>query len=211
MNIRTLLEQASPVMPVLTLDDPDAALLLGRTLLDAGMDVIEITLRTPAALDCIKALRQSLPELTVGAGTVLTPALMRAVNDAGGQFAVSPGFSVKLVEAARECDMPFLPGVVTASEVQTAMEQGYDTLKFFPASAVGGAPLLSGYASVFPDVCFCPTGGISIGNMDQYLQLPNVACVGGSWVAPKRLVSAADWDAIGNLARQAITARPNAG
>ncbi len=207
MNVRMILENAAPVMPVLTIDDPELAVPLGQALLDGGMRVVEITLRTPAAIESIAAMREALPELIVGAGTVLTAKLMGAVKNAGGQFAVSPGHTTTLAEAANQCDMPFMPGVVTAGEIQAAMEQGFESLKLFPAEAVGGAALLSGYASVFPGVRFCPTGGIKIENMDRYLSLPNVLCVGGSWIAPRNLVLARNWQSITRLATQAMSGK----
>ncbi|MBT8132055.1 MAG: bifunctional 4-hydroxy-2-oxoglutarate aldolase/2-dehydro-3-deoxy-phosphogluconate aldolase [Gammaproteobacteria bacterium] len=199
MSIRNVMQAAAPVMPVLVIDDEKHAVDLGRALLAGGMRVAEITLRTPGAIAAIRAMREELPELTVGAGTVLTPELMLAVKEAGGQFAVSPGFTPILAEAALEYQMPLLPGVVTAGEIQSAMEHGYRDLKFFPAGAAGGAALLGNYAGVFPDVRFCPTGGIKLKNMNDYLALPNVLCVGGSWVAPRDLVAAGDWQSITRL------------
>lgn len=188
------------MMPVVTVDDPDSGVALARALASGGLGAIEVTLRTPAAMAAIRAIRSTVPDLLVGAGTVVTPALMGQVSDAGGQFAVSPGFSPALDAAARECSLPYLPGVVTASEVQAATEQGLKDLKFFPAQAVGGASLLRNYAAVFPDVRFCPTGGVNEDNMSDYLQLANVVCVGGSWLAPRELIRAGDWEAISALA-----------
>ncbi len=203
MNIRSLLETAAPVMPVLTIQRVEDAVPLADALAAGGLRVLEITLRTDAAIDAISAIRETRPTLVVGAGTVLTPKQMGAVSTAGGQFAVSPGLTATLVEAAEECEMPYLPGVVTAGEIQHAMEAGLDALKFFPAAAAGGPGLLKNYASVFPQAIFCPTGGIRLDNMRDYLGLKNVGCVGGSWIAPRQLVDDGDWAAIERLARQA--------
>jgi len=203
VNVRTILKTAAPVMPVLTIDNPALAAPLADALAAGGMRVAEITLRTPGAIESIAAMRKAVPELLVGAGTVLTPEMMLAVKRAGGQFAVSPGFTEILADAAIEYQMPLLPGVVTAGEIQTAIERGYKDLKFFPAESAGGVTLLASYASVFRDICFCPTGGIKPGNMNDYLALKNVMCVGGSWVAPRKLIEAKDWQGITNLVASA--------
>lgn len=206
MNIDDVLAQAAPIMPVLTIDDADHAVRLADALLEGGISVVEITLRTAAAIEAIEAVRRSCPEVTVGAGTVLSPLQMRAVRDAGGQFAVSPGFTSKLAKAAQQTGLPYLPGTVTAGEIQHALEHDLTSLKFFPAEAAGGAKLLSNFAAVFPDLRFCPTGGIGAANAHEYLSLKNVVCVGGSFVAPSALVRAGDWAAITRHTREALAA-----
>ncbi len=204
MNIDEILTNAAPVMPVLTIRDASTALALADALAEGGLRVLEITLRSAEAVDAIEAVRSSRPELIVGAGTVLSPTQMQAVADAGAQFAVSPGLTHTLAQAATRSALPYLPGVVTAGEIQFAMEHGLDALKFFPATPAGGPKLLSSYASVFPEVRFCPTGGIGPDNMADYLGLPNVACIGGSWLAPSRLIEQGDWAAITARVRTAL-------
>lgn len=195
------------MLPVITIDDAGDAVALADALTAGGIDVVEITLRTAAALDAIEAIRTARPDVLVGAGTVLSPVQLRAVQDAGGQFAVSPGFTPVLARAAAESRVPLLPGAVTASEVQLAMEHGLTALKFFPAAAVGGPGLLRNFAAVFDAVRFCPTGGIDRQTMNDYLQLPNVPCVGGSWIASGSLLRERDFAAI---TRRASAARAQA-
>ena len=201
----TLLEicRLAPVIPVLTLEDAAPAPRLARALAAGGLGVLEITLRTPAALDAIKAVAEAVPEVVVGAGTLLTPGDLRAAKDAGARFGVSPGLSEALLAAAEDAGLPLLPGVATPSEAMRALEHGLEALKFFPAEQSGGAAALRAWAGPLPRLHFCPTGGITPETAPAYLALPNVACVGGSWVAPPDAVAAGDWDRIEALARQA--------
>lgn len=202
-RVRAILKLA-PVIPVFTPDDVDDAVQVAQALFRGGLPVIEVTLRTPRAMEAIKAMVEAVPDAAVGAGTVLTSAQMQAVKDAGGRFAVSPGATARLYAAARDVDLPFLPGVATSSELMEGLEHGLDTFKFFPAVQAGGAPLLSAWAGPFPDVRFCPTGGISAQTARQFLHLPNVMCVGGSWLTTAALMQSRDWAAIEELARSAV-------
>jgi 2-dehydro-3-deoxyphosphogluconate aldolase/(4S)-4-hydroxy-2-oxoglutarate aldolase len=176
---------------------------LARALAAGGLKALEITLRTPVALDCIRAIAAEVPEAVVGAGTVLTAAQMKAVRQAGARFAVSPGSTPALLEAARAQSLDWLPAAVTATEVMALREEGLHFLKFFPAVPAGGMSYLASLASVFPDVKFCPTGGIGKNDAAGFLKLSNVICVGGSWVAPSALVRAGQFDEITQLAREA--------
>ncbi len=200
MNTRSLLHTAAPVMPVLVIDDAATAAPLAAALAAGGLSVLEITLRTPAALDAIRAMRDVPGDLVIGAGTVTSPEQVLKVADAGGQFVVSPGLTGSVVTACRDAGLPCLPGVMTPSDVQRAIELGLDTLKFFPASRAGGTAMLSALRGPFPDVLFCPTGGIAADTKDDYLALPNVGCVGGSWVAPADAIAREDWDRVTRLA-----------
>jgi 2-dehydro-3-deoxyphosphogluconate aldolase/(4S)-4-hydroxy-2-oxoglutarate aldolase len=206
---RRLLEVASrsPVIPVLVIDDAGRARDLAQALVDGGLFAIEVTLRTPQALTAITEMA-GVKGAVVGAGTVLTPADARAAHEAGASFAVSPGSTPALLDTCEDIDLPMLPGAVTATEAMTLFERGYSFLKFFPAEASGGIPGLRALAAPLPQIRFCPTGGVSAGNAGDYLGLPNVACVGGSWVAPAKLVEAGDWAAITELARKAASLRP---
>lgn len=201
-RVRAVLKLA-PVIPVFTPDDIDDAVQVAQALFRGGLPVVEVTLRTPRALEAIKAMVEAVPDAVIGAGTVLTAAQMEAVKAAGGRFAVSPGATDRLYAAARDTDLPFLPGVATSSELMQGLEQGLDTFKFFPAVQAGGAPMLSAWAGPFADVRFCPTGGISVQTAPQFLHLPNVLCVGGSWLTTAALLQSRDWAAIEELARQA--------
>lgn len=192
-----------PVIPVLTLDDPAQAIALARALAAGGLDVLEVTLRTPSALQAIRAIAQEIPNVVVGAGTVLDVQQMRDAERAGAGFLVSPGHSDRLLAAAKDCALPWLLGAVTASEVQSLREQGHSILKFFPAEPMGGAATLKALLPVFSDVLFCPTGGIDAARAKDYLQLPNVVAVGGSWVAPSALVAAGNFASITQLAADA--------
>ncbi len=206
------LARRSLIVPVLVIDDPASAVPLARALRDAGLPMLEVTLRTPAALLAIREMRTALPDLVVGAGTVRSPHEAAAAQAAGAQFAVSPGYTADLGRYAREHQWPLLPGVATASEVMVARDDGFDFLKLFPAAACGGIALLDALHGPFPDLAFCPTGGIDGSNAAHYLALPNVACVGGSWVAPRALTKAGDWSAISVLAAQAVASlQPFAG
>jgi 2-dehydro-3-deoxyphosphogluconate aldolase/(4S)-4-hydroxy-2-oxoglutarate aldolase len=197
----------APVVPVLAIDSLAAALSLARALVEGGLPVLEITLRTPAALEVIRALADEVEGAVVGAGTVLTPGQYRAAERAGARFVVSPGASAALLDAAAASGVPFLPGSATASEVMHLLEQGYRCLKFFPAAPAGGAAYLKALAAPLPEVLFCPTGGIDAGAAKEYLALPNVICVGGSWVAPGAAVAAGDWRRIRELAGAAAALR----
>ena len=201
------LELAShgPVIPVIVIDRAEHALPMARALFDGGVRVLEVTLRTPAALAAIAAIAQSIPDVIVGAGTVRSDADARAALAAGARFAVSPGFSPRIVAACRELGLALLPGVATASEVMLAADHGFRFLKFFPAAAAGGTATLKAWASVFADISFCPTGGITAASAPDYLSLANVRVVGGSWLTPSDALAAADWARIESLAREAVS------
>jgi 2-dehydro-3-deoxyphosphogluconate aldolase/(4S)-4-hydroxy-2-oxoglutarate aldolase len=194
----------APVIPVLVLEDPESALLVGEALIEGGLPVLEVTLRTPAALECIRVLSR-LQGAVVGAGTVLSPDQLSASIDAGASFAVSPGITPRLLEAAMRVRIPYLPGIATASEAMALAELGLRHFKFFPAEAIGGTRHLASLASPLPELRFCPTGGITQENAKNWLALPNVCCVGGSWVAPVDAVRARDARRITALARQAAS------
>ena len=194
---------AAPVIPVVVVDDTGLAVKLARALVAGGLPAIEITLRTPNALDCIRAVASEVEGAIAGAGTVLDRGQIAAVEKAGAQFMVSPGAAPRLLEAAADTSVPLLPGAATASEMMALGEAGYTCLKFFPAEAAGGATYLKSIASPLPQFTICPTGGIDLAKAPTYLALPNVACVGGSWVAPANLMEAGDWAAIETLAREA--------
>lgn len=197
-----------PVIPVIVIDSLATAVPLARALVAGGLSVLEITLRTPVAMEALRAIASEVPEAVVGVGTVLSPAQLDDAGRAGARFAVSPGVTPTLVAAARDHAVPLLPGAATVSEVMLLREAGYRFLKFFPAEASGGAKFLSSLASVIGDVRFCPTGGVTPANAGTYLTLPNVVCVGGSWMLPKDRVAAADWDAIRTAAAAAAALRP---
>ena len=192
-----------PVVPVLIVEDAKTAVPLARALVAGGLKAIEITLRTDAALEAVRLVAQEVEGAVVGAGTILNAAHYAAAVDAGSQFIVSPGTTQELLDVARSSDIPLLPGAATASEVMALREEGYKVLKFFPAEQAGGAAYLKALSSPLAGTLFCPTGGISLMNAMDYLSLPNVVCVGGSWVAPKELVSAGDWAGITKLASEA--------
>ncbi|MGY6550247.1 MAG: bifunctional 4-hydroxy-2-oxoglutarate aldolase/2-dehydro-3-deoxy-phosphogluconate aldolase [Roseinatronobacter sp.] len=192
----------APVIPVLVIDDLAHAVPLAQALVAGGLPVLEVTLRTGCALDAIAAM-SGVEGAVVGAGTVLTPAQMESARNAGAQFAVSPGATAALIDAARVQALPLLPGAQTCSEIMGLLEQGYTVQKFFPAEAIGGVTALKSIAGPLPQVTFCPTGGISVHRAQDYLALPNVACVGGSWVAPKDAMIGNDWAAITALATAA--------
>ncbi|APH73697.1 2-dehydro-3-deoxy-phosphogluconate aldolase [Aquibium oceanicum] len=195
-----------PVIPVLKIARVADAAPLARALARGGMPAVEITLRTREALDAIRIAAAEVPEAIVGAGTILTPRQYDQATAAGARFVVSPGTTQELLDAARGSDVPLLPAAITPSEIMAAIEEGYSLLKFFPAEQAGGLPFLKALASPLAGVRFCPTGGITAANAGDYLRLPNVICVGGSWVAPDELVNAGNWDAIEDLARQAVAA-----
>lgn len=196
----------APVIPVLVIDDATKALALGEALVAGGLPVLEVTLRTETALDSIRAMSK-IAGGHVGAGTVLTREQVYRAKDAGASFAVSPGATETLIRACEDASLPLLPGAVTASEVMLANEFGYDMLKFFPAQTSGGAPALKALAAPLPHVTFCPTGGVTPENAGSYLSLPNVICVGSSWVTPAKAVAEGDWASIEARAREATQLR----
>lgn len=192
----------APVIPVLVVEDASSAGALAKALVAGGLPVLEVTLRTAAALDAIRAMAE-VPGGVVGAGTLLTPDDVKAAKAAGAQFGVAPGATDRLLEACEAEDLPLLPGAATASEAMALLERGYTVQKFFPAEANGGVPALKAIGAPIPQVRFCPTGGVSLSNAPDYLALSNTLCVGGSWVAPKDAVAAGDWARIEALARTA--------
>ncbi|MFC7496570.1 MULTISPECIES: bifunctional 4-hydroxy-2-oxoglutarate aldolase/2-dehydro-3-deoxy-phosphogluconate aldolase [unclassified Nocardioides] len=194
-------------MPVVVLDDVDHAVPVARALVAGGLPAIELTLRTPVALEAIRAIAAEVPEILVGAGTVTTPGQARLAAAAGAQFLVSPGTTRSLLAAMQDSGLPFLPGTATVSEVLAALEAGCTELKFFPAEASGGAAYLKAIASPVPAARFCPTGGITPASAPTYLALPNVGCVGGSWLTPADAMAAGDWDRISALATEAAALR----
>lgn len=193
----------APVVPVLVIDDAGSAASLAKALVAGGLPALEVTLRTPAALDAIRAMSE-VEGGVVGAGTLVTPADVKAAKAAGARFGVSPGATDALLQACEDEDLPLLPGAATASEAMRLLERGYDVMKFFPAEASGGAKALKAIGGPLPQISFCPTGGVSTGNLNDYLSLPNVLCAGGSWVAPASLVKAGAWDEIEKLAADAV-------
>ncbi|MFP4002224.1 MAG: bifunctional 4-hydroxy-2-oxoglutarate aldolase/2-dehydro-3-deoxy-phosphogluconate aldolase [Alphaproteobacteria bacterium] len=202
MNIAEIVS-LTPVIPVLTIDRAEDAAPLVGALAEGGLGIVEITLRTGAALAAVHAAAAAVPEAVIGVGTALDADDLRRAQDAGAHFAVSPGATPELLRAADEAGMPLLPGAVTASEVMALMEAGHAHAKFFPAEAAGGVAALSAFAGPFPGMRFCATGGVGSQNACYYLELPNVTCVGGSWLAPRDAVAAQDWARITDLARRA--------
>jgi 2-dehydro-3-deoxyphosphogluconate aldolase/(4S)-4-hydroxy-2-oxoglutarate aldolase len=196
-----------PVIPVIVIQRGADAVPLARALVAGGVRVLEITLRTPVALDCMRAIAQAVPEAIVGAGTIRSVDDARAARDAGCRFGVSPGYTPAIGQACRDIGLPLLPGVATASEVMAAQADGYGFLKFFPATAAGGIPMLKALAGPFADVVFCPTGGITPETAPQFLSLPNVRVCGGSWLTPQDAVDAQDWARITALAHAASALR----
>ena len=197
------LANEGPVIPVVVIADAAHAVPMARALFEGGIRVVEVTLRTPAAIAAIAAIARAIPEVIVGAGTVRSDADARAALGAGARFAVSPGYSARVAAACRAIGLALLPGVATASEVMQAADDGFRFLKFFPASAAGGTAMLKAWSSVFADVSFCPTGGISAASAPDYLALANVKVVGGSWLTPADALATADWSRIEALAREA--------
>ena len=193
----------APVIPVVVLDSVEVAVPVARALVDGGLPVIELTLRTPVALDAIRAIADEVPEITIGAGTVVEPHQAKEAAAAGASFLVSPGATPGLLGGMRDSGLPFLPGTATVSEVLTALEAGCTDLKFFPAELSGGAPFLKAIATVVQAARFCPTGGITAASAPDYLALPNVGCVGGSWLTPADALLDHDWDRVVRLATEA--------
>jgi 2-dehydro-3-deoxyphosphogluconate aldolase/(4S)-4-hydroxy-2-oxoglutarate aldolase len=196
-----------PVIPVIVIRNLEDAVPMAQALVEGGVRVLEVTLRTPAALKCMEAIASAVPRAIVGAGTVRSIADAQAAKDAGCAFAVSPGYTGAIGQACRGIGLPLLPGVATGSEIMQANADGYYFLKFFPAAAAGGIPMLQAMAGPFPDVTFCPTGGITVETAPHFLALPNVAVCGGSWLTPADAVTAKDWPRITRLARQASALR----
>ena len=206
MNIREILGMA-PVIPVLTVTELEYAVPLARALAAGGLRVLEITLCTPVALAAIEAMRKAVPEAIIGAGMLTRAVDFAAAGRVGAQFGVSPGLTPDLAAASRGARFPLLPGVMTPTELVTARAAGFNVLKLFPAQQAGGVAMLQALGAPFPDVLFCPTGGITRAAAADYLALPNVVCVGGSWVAPKAMLEAGDWSGIEALARDAASLR----
>jgi 2-dehydro-3-deoxyphosphogluconate aldolase / (4S)-4-hydroxy-2-oxoglutarate aldolase len=199
-----------PVIPVIVLQRVEDAVPMAQALVAGGVRVLEVTLRTPVGLACIEAIARQVPEALVGAGTIRSAADARAAKSAGSLFGVSPGYTAAVGAACREIGLPLLPGVATSSEVMAAQADGIHFLKFFPATAAGGLPMLKAFAGPFPDVVFCPTGGITPETAPQFLALPNVKVCGGSWLTPADAMAAGDWGRITALARNATALRPAA-
>jgi len=195
---------AGPVMPVMVIQNLDDAVPLAKALVAGGIKVLEITLRTPIALDAIRLISQEVKEAIVGAGTITSPEQLQAAEDAGAVFAISPGLTPTLLAAAKIGKIALIPGISTLSELMMGMEYGLDYFKFFPAEAAGGIPMLKSIAGPIPQATFCPTGGISPENYNAYLNLSNVACVGGSWLVPSDAVKSKNWAKVTELAKQAI-------
>jgi 2-dehydro-3-deoxyphosphogluconate aldolase / (4S)-4-hydroxy-2-oxoglutarate aldolase len=194
----------APVIPVIVLTDVAHAVAMANALVAGGIRMLEVTLRTPAALVCIEAIANEVPEAIVGAGTVRSAQDAQAAARAGARFAVSPGYTAAVGRACRELNLPLLPGVSTGSEIMAAREDGFDALKFFPAVAAGGIAMLKAWDGPFCDVKFCPTGGINPVNARDFLALPNVVCVGGSWLTPAEVVARGDWKHMTQLAKDAV-------
>jgi len=196
-----------PVVPVVVIEDLAHAVPVARALVEGGLPAIELTLRTPVALEAVRAIADEVPEIALGVGTVVTPDQAAASAAAGASFLVSPGATPSLLAAMADTGLPFLAGTSTASEVLAVLEAGFTSMKFFPAEAAGGVPMLSSLAGPLPQARFCPTGGITAASAPAYLALPNVGCVGGSWLTPKDALAAKDWDRVRRLAAEAAALR----
>ena len=203
-KLEQIAKQAFPILPVMVIDNIEQALPMGKALRDGGITVFEITLRTECAIEAIALLKKELPDCIVGAGTVVNGEQFNKVVEAGGDFIVSPGITPELLQAAKDSGLPFIPGVNSPSDVMLALSYGFETQKFFPAQQSGGTAMLKALSGPFGQVRFCPTGGISVNNANEYLALPNVFCIGGSWVLPKDAVTSGDWDTVTELAKEAI-------
>ena len=199
----------NPVIPVLVVENSEHAVPMAKALVAGGLTALEVTLRTKSAIEVVERIAAEVPEAIIGVGTVTRPEQFELVKRAGAQFVVSPGLTPTLAQAAKDNEMPFLPGAVTASEIIMAMELGITDLKFFPAGTAGGSAALKGFSTVFSEVRFCPTGGVKPDNMQDYLSLPNVATVGGTWLVNADLLAKADWDGITRLASEAKTQAVN--
>jgi 2-dehydro-3-deoxyphosphogluconate aldolase/(4S)-4-hydroxy-2-oxoglutarate aldolase len=203
MTVIREIMRASPVMPVIVLDSVEHAVPLARALVAGGIRVLEVTLRTSVALECVRAIRSAVPDAVVGVGTITSTSDVDAARAAGAAFGVSPGHTPELLAKVRESNFPFLPGVMTPSEVMRVLDAGFTAMKLFPARQAGGIDMLRAIGGPLPQALFCPTGGIDVASAPNFLALPNVACVGGSWLAPANLVANHDWAAIEELARNA--------
>ncbi|WP_218310592.1 bifunctional 4-hydroxy-2-oxoglutarate aldolase/2-dehydro-3-deoxy-phosphogluconate aldolase [Alteromonas antoniana] len=195
---------AGPVVPVLVINDVEKAVPLAKALMAGGIKVLEVTLRTPVAIDVISTIAKEVPDALIGAGTVTNAQQLKAVTDAGAKFAISPGMTADLLKAGMDGDIPLIPGISSTSDLMKGKDAGYTHMKFFPAEASGGVKAIKSISGPFPDVTFCPTGGIGPGNFKEYLALPNVKCVGGSWIAPDDAINEGDWDRITQLAKDAV-------
>lgn len=196
---------AGPVVPVLVINDVEKAVPLAKALMAGGIKVLEVTLRTAQALDVIKRIATEVPDALIGAGTVTNAQELKNVVEAGAKFAISPGMTAELLKAGKECEIPLIPGISSTSDLMKAKDAGYTHMKFFPAEASGGIKAIKSISGPFPDVTFCPTGGISLANYKDYLALKNVVCVGGSWVAPDDAIERGDWERITQLAKEAVS------
>ncbi len=196
--------QISPIVPVVVIENIKDAVPLAQSLVEGGIQIIEVTLRSSCALEAIELIAKNVPKMRVGAGTILNPTQLEQAQNRGAEFLISPGLTIKLLEHAKKKDMPLIPGVSSSSEVMQALELGYNALKFFPAEYCGGVKLLNAFNGPFKGVKFCPTGGISIDNMHSYLNLENVLCVGGSWLTPKNLIQNKEWDKITEICKRSL-------
>ncbi|MGT0071024.1 bifunctional 4-hydroxy-2-oxoglutarate aldolase/2-dehydro-3-deoxy-phosphogluconate aldolase [Helicobacter pylori] len=199
--------QISPIIPVVVIENIKDAVPLAQSLVEGGIHIIEVTLRSSCALEAIELIAKNVPKMRVGAGTILNPTQLEQAQNRGAEFLISPGLTIKLLEYAKKKDMPLIPGVSSSSEVMQALELGYNTLKFFPAEYCGGVKLLNAFNGPFKGVKFCPTGGISADNMHSYLSLENVLCVGGSWLTPKNLIQNKEWDKITEICKRSLALR----
>ncbi|MUU65112.1 bifunctional 4-hydroxy-2-oxoglutarate aldolase/2-dehydro-3-deoxy-phosphogluconate aldolase [Helicobacter pylori] len=199
--------QISPIVPVVVVEDIKDAVPLAQSLIEGGIPIIEVTLRSSCALEAIELIAKNVPKMRVGAGTILNLTQLEQAQNRGAEFLISPGLTIKLLEHAKKKDMPLIPGVSSSSEVMQALELGYNALKFFPAEYCGGVKLLNAFNGPFKGVKFCPTGGVSVDNMRSYLNLENVVCVGGSWLTPKDLVQNKEWDKITEICKRALALR----
>ncbi|GAA9313587.1 bifunctional 4-hydroxy-2-oxoglutarate aldolase/2-dehydro-3-deoxy-phosphogluconate aldolase [Helicobacter pylori] len=199
--------QISPIVPVVVIENIKDAVPLAQSLIEGGIPIIEVTLRSSCALEAIELIAKNVPKMRVGAGTILNLTQLEQAQNRGAEFLISPGLTIKLLEYAKKKDMPLIPGVSSSSEVMQALELGYSALKFFPAEYCGGVKLLNAFNGPFKGVKFCPTGGISADNMRSYLDLENVLCVGGSWLTPKNLIQNKEWDKITEICKRALALR----
>ncbi|UOS51948.1 bifunctional 4-hydroxy-2-oxoglutarate aldolase/2-dehydro-3-deoxy-phosphogluconate aldolase [Helicobacter pylori] len=199
--------QISPIVPVVVIENIKDAVPLAQSLIEGGIPIIEVTLRSSCALEAIELIAKNVPKMRVGAGTILNLTQLEQAQNRGAEFLISPGLTIKLLEHAKKKDMPLIPGVSSSSEVMQALELGYSALKFFPAEYCGGVKLLNAFNGPFKGVKFCPTGGISADNMRSYLDLENVLCVGGSWLTPKDLIQNKEWDKITEICKRSLALR----
>ncbi|GAA8590364.1 bifunctional 4-hydroxy-2-oxoglutarate aldolase/2-dehydro-3-deoxy-phosphogluconate aldolase [Helicobacter pylori] len=199
--------QISPIVPVVVIENIKDAVPLAQSLIEGGIQIIEVTLRSSCALEAIELIAKNVPKMRVGAGTILNPTQLEQAQNRGAEFLISPGLTIKLLEYAKKKDMPLIPGVSSSSEVMQALELGYNALKFFPAEYCGGVKLLNAFNGPFKGVKFCPTGGISADNMHSYLNLENVLCVGGSWLTSKNLIQNKEWDKITEICKRSLALR----